>query len=921
MSERIPRSYRAVFPARLLRYCVWGTVIAVLNVVPVELGRLIERKLPAYHLRQLAGEAAEAQAAIVDGRAAEVEGGAQEALAKYQTAATKAKDAEIAKAALEHIEGVTIRQRNAWSVAYRARQLSLAGARYVVGVSGFILALWLLSYLPRRPGIAIGEFAKSSSAGDDESQEVRRGLSNAISEIHIAHSEAAGQPSLLSERFNPPGIETQAFASDDLSRFLSGLADVQVVRSLNLPVKALADIASHFLNRRQFLISGSVSVNGERVSAIARLTNLRTHSLVRQWEASKQDFDGLRIDSPSARNEQAFQLGRLLAYQILFELLRMNTQIRAKNWRSFYHVTESRRLDSGHAEQAIQCLRNALDFIDPSYDLARFNLGRLYLARGDWDAARREFEALTDRIASEADHSIRTAFERIEAGATSTARLVNWIHRRKVDRINLFRKGAPIYRVRDRIAKLPEQLESRDEDASGKPRVYRALRSIQNENLERLINSYKDIADHVEQLKSVDPVVPKTAIEVLQEIFDPDAVETVHFKVEMFWSFLGVKKLLAEHSGEEDFLKAEIRELKELSNQAKIHEVKAAVEVLAVLLGKRDWRAAEHHIDFMLKWLQPVDEHEARALERELVVGAASRMGWVIPWIDTAFPEFREIREWERSQKTSFYADCGYNLAVAHYCSFRPAGFLKAVVLARRLQAQLRAGSSGSDRKRRQELKSLAMLLEMQASSQFLNPPETDADWAGERVKAAVDLRWELRTDPERIEKQLREGIEGHSREIHAAMHNRSAGVRAAAYKTWGLCNESTAAASYFEKALEIQPSINAYVYLAAAKIDTAPKESRRLLEFAIRESPQHELAKRLLAMLDRRASKQEETSPGDAPATDATEEIARVAYELWLSRGRPTGSAEQDWHRAELIVRANIRGRDPSPEPAANAG
>jgi hypothetical protein len=32
---------------------------------------------------------------------------------------------------------------------------------------------------------------------------------------------------------------------------------------------------------------------------------------------------------------------------------------------------------------------------------------------------------------------------------------------------------------------------------------------------------------------------------------------------------------------------------------------------------------------------------------------------------------------------------------------------------------------------------------------------------------------------------------------------------------------------------------------------------------------------------------------------------IAKLAYELWVGRGRPIGSPEQDWYEAERILKA----------------
>ena len=44
---------------------------------------------------------------------------------------------------------------------------------------------------------------------------------------------------------------------------------------------------------------------------------------------------------------------------------------------------------------------------------------------------------------------------------------------------------------------------------------------------------------------------------------------------------------------------------------------------------------------------------------------------------------------------------------------------------------------------------------------------------------------------------------------------------------------------------------------------------------------------------------KSDGTSPTDISGP-SHEQIARRAYELWEERGRPHGSDEEDWHRAE---------------------
>jgi hypothetical protein len=39
---------------------------------------------------------------------------------------------------------------------------------------------------------------------------------------------------------------------------------------------------------------------------------------------------------------------------------------------------------------------------------------------------------------------------------------------------------------------------------------------------------------------------------------------------------------------------------------------------------------------------------------------------------------------------------------------------------------------------------------------------------------------------------------------------------------------------------------------------------------------------------------------PGETPVSDQNGQIAALAYELWLQRGCPFGSPEEDWFRAE---------------------
>ena len=53
-----------------------------------------------------------------------------------------------------------------------------------------------------------------------------------------------------------------------------------------------------------------------------------------------------------------------------------------------------------------------------------------------------------------------------------------------------------------------------------------------------------------------------------------------------------------------------------------------------------------------------------------------------------------------------------------------------------------------------------------------------------------------------------------------------------------------------------------------------------------------------------RQSASRPEMESSSAPAP-SHEEIARLAYSLWESRGDAPGSAEEDWFRAERELRA----------------
>jgi Protein of unknown function (DUF2934) len=55
--------------------------------------------------------------------------------------------------------------------------------------------------------------------------------------------------------------------------------------------------------------------------------------------------------------------------------------------------------------------------------------------------------------------------------------------------------------------------------------------------------------------------------------------------------------------------------------------------------------------------------------------------------------------------------------------------------------------------------------------------------------------------------------------------------------------------------------------------------------------------------------------NPSDNNSIRRDEAVAKLAYQLWLDRGCPEGSPEEDWLRAEQVLDAGLE-----PEPAVES-
>ncbi len=60
------------------------------------------------------------------------------------------------------------------------------------------------------------------------------------------------------------------------------------------------------------------------------------------------------------------------------------------------------------------------------------------------------------------------------------------------------------------------------------------------------------------------------------------------------------------------------------------------------------------------------------------------------------------------------------------------------------------------------------------------------------------------------------------------------------------------------------------------------------------------------------------ERGDGALPAPGPNEIVAKLAYKLWLQRGSPEGSAEDDWYRAEQLLESGAAASSASSFPAS---
>ncbi|HXA51006.1 MAG TPA: DUF2934 domain-containing protein [Candidatus Acidoferrum sp.] len=78
-------------------------------------------------------------------------------------------------------------------------------------------------------------------------------------------------------------------------------------------------------------------------------------------------------------------------------------------------------------------------------------------------------------------------------------------------------------------------------------------------------------------------------------------------------------------------------------------------------------------------------------------------------------------------------------------------------------------------------------------------------------------------------------------------------------------------------------------------------------------------MAKPTKSAADPNFTGRDQTAPDNSLDNDSfrrDDAVAKLAYQLWLDRGCPLGSPEEDWHRAEQFLDA---GSDPE-QPAMEA-
>lgn len=311
-------------------------------------------------------------------------GSQDKALEEYQKAMSAGSD-EYSAAARAGIERILSRQSSPW---LRLRE---TGRSFLFWSAENVLRVMILAVIVYGVWLLVGLFSHHTGyllEPFDDFEDGKLGIALSVGidrTIHQARSiHLDGQKGIfaVSENLFVPIFGTLGREHEEVAESLKAI-DSFVVGLISLPWIPFLTMIHKWGSRREHMIHGRI----DKIGALMRLTvhvTRRGKGIVQTWALSK-----------TIKNDVAdpvLQMEEEIAYQILYY---MCPQVEAQSWQSLMLFSKAlnemqkyrtRVGGSDVLEEAAKLLEECL-IIDPSYPLAKFNLGLVYSTVGKHDQA------------------------------------------------------------------------------------------------------------------------------------------------------------------------------------------------------------------------------------------------------------------------------------------------------------------------------------------------------------------------------------------------------------------------------------------------------------------------------------------------------------------------------------------------------
>ncbi len=798
---------------------------------------------------------------------------------------------------------------------------------------GAILLLVLLVVLrlwPRR-GWMLGEFEVPGSADSPLALELRSAVADTVTAVQLTYRAPDAAQRLLRERLDVPGLALPGGSLSAVTSALSGLGDLKVM-GVGFSLDKLARAAGDWLPQQRHVIGGRLAEFDGGWSASATMERLPDHEIVETWVARESEIAGMEptADAPDAElpawlvstaeafaaerpqvdesasadadekvrqgRRRAWALGKLLAYKLLFhELARLGRLPTSQSLAEFYLFSEALRAASSYAREfdtaalahAIRCLERLVETSNTQNALARYNLGTLYLSRGDAADAVRTFRDLDEQLAGTATPQLVRLVGAVEQHVTGDplleeSRLLAYLKTTHPEELNeawLSLKGGILQQAVDRLEDVGDWLrlknaEVRAGDEQAVDGLIHFLKKLATcEQIEEVSTFFEGMGEGRESVRAFARALaePESAAghawSTLQSKFSRKRLEQAFRTLDFFYDdlwFLVKNKKRREQTIIVDAGRAVVDGAKALG------EVRAGIQpgildgmltALQKRLDAQEWTEALKAAKVVRSLTKPADLAEARSIIEELLKTTTYRVSRRSgdPYSD----ELGEVRKILRAN-AGLRLRCLYNLALANFQTFESDGCYRAVLSSFQVRQALQTGKDvlmpGIDRA---ELSALADCLEYQALFRIHTEAEAIMPWLFDgdaaRKFAIRNARAEAAkkfSDDSFLNSCLFNFELNVRPKVYAYRASASVDVKIAAHETLGLWAryrhekepaQPDESADHFATALAIQPRANTYAYLAESVYDRkSPDEARKLLRLALKLSPRHALAHRL---------------------------------------------------------------------------